>query len=118
MKELAQNPLQSYSKDELPLSESEISTYLDKLPGWAIQEREGIPRLEKSYKFDNFLDAVEFTNQVAELAEAAEHHPAILVSWGRTAVSWWTHFHKRLHINDFTMAARTEMLYRENNPDQ
>jgi 4a-hydroxytetrahydrobiopterin dehydratase len=118
MKELAQQSLLAYSKDEQPLAESDIDSFLTKLPGWAIQEREGIPRLEKSYKFDNFMDAVEFTNQVANLAEAADHHPAILVSWGRTAVSWWTHFHQRLHLNDFIMAARTELLYQENNPDQ
>jgi 4a-hydroxytetrahydrobiopterin dehydratase len=116
MNELAQESLLSYSKDDLPLSDSDINTYLSKLPGWAIQDREGIPRLEKSYKFPDFLSAVAFTNLVAELAEEADHHPAILVSWGRSAVSWWTHFHKRLHLNDFIMAARTELLFQENEP--
>ena len=47
------------------------------LPEWKIVEREGIPRLEKSFPFDDFLSAVDFTNQVAEMAEEADHHPAI-----------------------------------------
>jgi 4a-hydroxytetrahydrobiopterin dehydratase len=113
MKALANRPILPYQKDENPLSDEEIRGYLDQLPDWKIVEREGIPRLEKSFSFDDFVAAVDFTNQVAELAEEADHHPAILVSWGRTAVSWWTHVFKRLHENDFIMAARTEILYQK-----
>ena len=43
-----------------------------------------------------------------ELAEEAEHHPAILTEWGKVTVQWWTHKIKGLHRNDFIMAAKTD----------
>ncbi|MCJ7733534.1 MAG: 4a-hydroxytetrahydrobiopterin dehydratase [Anaerolineales bacterium] len=113
MNELASREILPYSKTDLPLLEDQILSYLEKLPGWNIVDRENIPRLEKSFSFDNFRSAVDFTNRVAELAEEADHHPAILVSWGKATVSWWTHVFKRLHENDFIMAARTEKLFQD-----
>jgi 4a-hydroxytetrahydrobiopterin dehydratase len=74
-------------------------------------ERDGIPRLERVFKFKNFAQALAFTNQVGALAEAEDHHPAILTEWGKVTVSWWTHKIKGLHQNDFIMAARTDGLY-------
>ena len=113
MNEFASRNIMPYSKTAQPLTGQQISDYLERLPGWKIVEVEGIPRLEKSFSFENFREAVVFTNRVAELAEEADHHPAILVSWGKAAVSWWTHVNKRLGENDFIMAARTEKIYRE-----
>jgi 4a-hydroxytetrahydrobiopterin dehydratase len=115
MKDLAEKDILPYRESVAPLSESEIETYLEILPGWKIVEREDIPRLEKRFPFDNFRAAVVFTNQVADLADEADHHPAILVSSIRCAVSWWTHIFKRLHLNDFIMAARTDLLFQEKN---
>ncbi len=113
MNELGKRQVRSYQKDEKPLSESEVSELLGSLPGWKVIEREGVPRLEKSFKFPDFLGALHFANLVGEKAEEADHHPAILISWGRTAVSWWTHAVNGLHENDFIMAARTDQLYQD-----
>jgi 4a-hydroxytetrahydrobiopterin dehydratase len=110
MKDLAQRPILSYRESDITLTEEEIEAYLEILQGWNIVMREDIPRLEKGFPFDSFREAVNFTNLVADLAEEADHHPAILLSSKRCAVSWWTHFFKRLHPNDFIMAARTELL--------
>ncbi len=112
MKELAFKSILPYRKDGPPLTQEKISEYLTLLPAWGIVEREGIPRLEKSFPFRDFQEALDFTNRVAALAEEADHHPAILISWGRAAISWWTHVVKGLHDNDFIMAARTEELYK------
>ena len=118
LKELASKPIQAYKEEEKPIAEDLISENLTWLPNWGIVEREGIPRLECSFQFKDFQSALDFTNQVGALAEEADHHPAILVSWGRAAVSWWTHFVKGLHQNDFIMAARTELIYQgEFSPD-
>jgi 4a-hydroxytetrahydrobiopterin dehydratase len=92
------------------LSEAEILAYLPQVPGWNLVEREGIPRLEKQFKFSNFTEALAFANQVGALAEAEDHHPALLVEWGKVTVTWWTHAVKGLHQNDFIMAAKTETL--------
>ena len=111
MTNLASKPCLPLRGDEKPLSPDQIKEYLDQLPDWKIVEREDIPRLERSFPFPDFKGALHFTNQVGEMAEEVDHHPAILVSWGRAAVSWWTHVIRGLHENDFIMAARTNDLY-------
>ncbi|MDQ7029214.1 MAG: 4a-hydroxytetrahydrobiopterin dehydratase [Ardenticatenia bacterium] len=99
--------------DEPPLSAEEIQELMDQVPGWTVVEREGIPQLERVFRFANFAEALAFTNQVGELAEAEDHHPAILTEWGRVTVRWWTHKIRGLHQNDFIMAAKTNQLYEE-----
>lgn len=99
--------------DEPPATDAEIALYQPQVPEWKIIEREGIKRLERAFKFKNFVQAVAFTNKVAALAEAEGHHPAILTEWGRVTVTWWTHKIKGLHRNDFIMAAKTDRLLEE-----
>jgi 4a-hydroxytetrahydrobiopterin dehydratase len=81
------------------------------VPAWAVVEHDGIPRLERVFRFPDFRSALEFTDRVGEAAEAQGHHPAILTEWGRVTVTWWTHKIRGLHQNDFIMAARTDRLY-------
>ncbi len=88
-----------------------MAEYRPQVAQWQIVEHEGVKRLERSFKFKNFAEALAFTNQVGELAEAEEHHPAILTEWGRVRVTWWTHKIHGLHRNDFVMAAKTDKLY-------
>ena len=57
------------------------------------------------------MTALEFTNQVGELAEQEDHHPSILTEWGRVTVTWWTHAVSGLHVNDFISAAKTDQLF-------
>ena len=93
------------------LSSEDVIKYHSQLTDWQIIERDEIPRLERVFRFKNFVQALAFTNQVGALAEAENHHPAILTEWGRVTVSFWTHFLKGLHLNDFIAAAKTDWLY-------
>ncbi len=93
-----------------PLSEIEVRELLPLIPEWEVVEREGIPQLERVFSFKNFVQALEFTNQVGEIAEDADHHPALLTEYGQVTVTWWTHAIKALHRNDFILAARTSEL--------
>jgi 4a-hydroxytetrahydrobiopterin dehydratase len=76
-----------------------------------VLERQGIKRLERTFRFDNFAQALAFTDRVGEQAEEEGHHPALLTEWGKVTVTWWTHKIKGLHQNDFIMAARTDGLF-------
>ena len=96
---------------EPPLGLQEIAGLLPELPGWEVNEIMGIPRLVRVFKFKDFSQALEFTQKVGEIAEAEDHHPALLTEWGKVTVSWWTHKIKGLHKNDFIMAAKTDRLY-------
>ena len=84
---------------------------LRQVPEWRVIERDGGRRLERAYKLADFVQAIHFTNRVAELAEKMDHHPSILTEWGRVTVSWWTHKVNGLHRNDFIMAAKTDEIY-------
>ena len=93
------------------VSAEEQQTLLQEIPGWSVIELEGEPQLRREFKFKNFVEALAFANQVGDLAEAENHHPALLVEWGKVTVRWWTHKIGGLHRNDFIMAARTSALY-------
>ncbi|MEA3292538.1 MAG: 4a-hydroxytetrahydrobiopterin dehydratase [Pseudomonadota bacterium] len=92
------------------VSDEELAELIRQIPDWVPEVRDGVMQLERVFRFDNFLDALAFTNKVGELAEAEEHHPAMLTEWGRVTVTWWSHKIKGLHRNDFIMAARTDLL--------
>jgi 4a-hydroxytetrahydrobiopterin dehydratase len=83
------------------------------VPDWQVVEEGGVKRLQREFKFKNFVQALDFTNQVGELAEEEGHHPALLTEWGKVRVTWWTHKIKGLHRNDFVMAAKTDEAYAE-----
>jgi len=97
-------------KGEPTVTDAEIAELHPQIPEWQIVEREGIKRLERVFKFENFVQALAFTNQVGEIAESEGHHPALLTEWGKVTVTWWTHKIKGLHRNDFIMAAKTDQL--------
>ncbi len=93
------------------LSEAQIQEYRSQVPDWSMIEKDGIKRLERVFKFKNFGEALAFTNRVGQIAEAEDHHPAILTEWGKVTVTWWTHAVKGLHRNDFIMATKTDAIY-------
>ena len=95
-----------------PLSMAEAELYLPQIPDWHIIEIEGIDRLERNYKFNNFQEALNFTNRIGELAEQEDHHPTILTEWGKVKVNWWTHAVGGLHLNDFILAAKSDQNYK------
>ncbi len=92
------------------VTDEEIAELKPQIPDWQIDERNGIRRLERVFRFKDFAQALEFTNRVGALAEAEGHHPALLTQWGSVTVTWWTHKIRGLHRNDFIMAAKTDRL--------
>jgi 4a-hydroxytetrahydrobiopterin dehydratase len=64
--------------------------------------------LEKSFSFPNFRQALDFTIQVGELAEAQGHHPDIYLSWGKVKLTIWTHKIDGLTESDFIFAAKVD----------
>jgi 4a-hydroxytetrahydrobiopterin dehydratase len=84
----------------------EFHTALDN--GWIVIAKR---YLEKEYKFENFKQALDFTNQVGELAEELNHHPTINLSWGKVKITLWTHEADGLTEGDFIFAAKVDTLF-------
>ena len=110
MSKLTEMKCVACNRDAPTVTEEEMSDLQPMIPDWELLEVDGINRLENSYEFNNFSDAMAFSIQVGVIAEEDGHHPAILTEWGRVKISWWTHKIKGLHKNDFIMAAKTDQL--------
>ncbi|RIK29969.1 MAG: 4a-hydroxytetrahydrobiopterin dehydratase [Anaerolineae bacterium] len=93
------------------LTEAEIAELQPQTPDWQIVAQDTILRLQRVFKFKNYAEAADFTNKVAAIADAEDHHPLIILEWGRVTVQWWTHVVKGLHKNDFIMAAKTDEIF-------
>jgi len=113
MNELAQQKCVACRADSPQVTEEEIASLHPQVPEWQILEQDGIKRLERSFRFRNFAQALLFTDQVGALAEEEGHHPRLVTEWGRVTVTWWTHKIRGLHGNDFIMAAKTDELYQQ-----
>jgi len=111
MSDLSNTAFEKVQKDTPVVTEQQASTLLAQVPDWEIVSRDGVQQLQRSYRFKNFVDAMGFANRITELAEQENHHPSILVEWGRARVTWWTHSIHGLHQNDFVMAARSDRAY-------
>jgi 4a-hydroxytetrahydrobiopterin dehydratase len=91
-----------------PLSAEQSEALLAELGGgWKVIDNH---HLEKSYTFDDFRQALDFTNRVGELAEAQGHHPDIYLAWGAVRLTIWTHKIDGLTESDFIFAAKADRL--------
>ncbi|MBI4672777.1 MAG: 4a-hydroxytetrahydrobiopterin dehydratase [Chloroflexi bacterium] len=72
--------------DSPRVTEQELQALLTQIPEWHVVERDGMPQLERTYKFKNFAEALVFTNRVGALAEQEDHHPQLCTEWGKTTV--------------------------------
>jgi 4a-hydroxytetrahydrobiopterin dehydratase len=98
-------------RDAPTVTDAEIAELQPQVPDWELVEIDGVKRLRRVFAFDDFAQALEFTNTIGAVAEEEGHHPALLTEWGRVTVSWWTHKIRGLHRNDFIMAAKTDRVY-------
>ena len=92
------------------LTEAEIAELHPMVADWEVIEVDGIQRIQRIFKLKNFVQALELANKVGEIAEEEDHHPMLVVEWGKLTVQWWTHLVKGLHKNDFIMAAKTNVI--------
>ncbi|MBI4300086.1 MAG: 4a-hydroxytetrahydrobiopterin dehydratase [Chloroflexi bacterium] len=95
------------------LTDEEIAELQPQAPEWKLVTEEGVRKLQRSFRFRNFAQALAFTNAVGAIAEGEGHHPRLVTEWGKVTVTWWTHKIRGLHRNDFIMSAKTDLAYRE-----
>jgi 4a-hydroxytetrahydrobiopterin dehydratase len=107
---LAQIKCTACRAGEPTVTDEEIKRLYPQVSAWTIIEKDGIKRLELTFKFKDFSEGLSFTNRIGKIAEEEGHHPAILTEWGKVTVTWWTHKIKGLHNNNFIMAAKTDNL--------
>jgi 4a-hydroxytetrahydrobiopterin dehydratase len=93
-------------KDQEPLKGSELDDLADRIDDdWKVQNEH---HLEREFDFDDFRQALDFTNAVGEIAEKEDHHPDIELGYGRVKVTIFTHNIDGLSENDFILAAKAD----------
>jgi 4a-hydroxytetrahydrobiopterin dehydratase len=96
------------------LTQEEAERFHVQVPEWGL--RDDAHRIERSFRFANFREALSFVQQVGWLAETqGHHHPDISFGWGYATVSLRTKKIKELQENDFIMAGRIDRIFKANN---
>jgi 4a-hydroxytetrahydrobiopterin dehydratase len=91
-----------------PLNEADVKKRLGGLPGWALRGN----AIEKKYELGSFLPAIQFVQKVAELAEAAQHHPDIVINYNVVTLALSTHSEGGVTERDIELAGKIEKLPR------
>ena len=86
------------------LSEQQVQQHLSKLHDWALEGR----AIRKQFTFKDFPDAVAFVNRLVPDAQAADHHPDIIINYKRVTLIYSTHSEGGLTQKDFDGAAMAE----------
>ena len=73
------------------VTDDELPDLLKEIPDWQPITKDSVLMLNKVFKFEDYAQSLDFTKKVAALAEEEDHHPAILLEWGKVEVTWWTH---------------------------
>ncbi len=107
MSELSEMKCQACEGGIPPLTREQAEDYLKRTPDWTIVEDK---KIERVFKFKNFIQAMDFANKIAEIAESENHHPDLHISWGKVRVEISTHAIGGLSINDFILAAKIDKL--------
>lgn len=89
-----------------PLSDIEIQRRLGSLPGWS---RKG-DALTKTFQFRDFTGSMELVNNIARIAERANHHPDIDIRYNKVILSLTTHDADGITKKDLDLATEIEAL--------
>ncbi len=87
------------------LPPEEIKNRLTGLAGWQLADN----AIRKQFKFNDFMSAVAFVNRVANAAEAADHHPDIVINYTRVTMSLSTHSAGGITGKDFDLAQKIDL---------
>ncbi|MBL8953114.1 MAG: 4a-hydroxytetrahydrobiopterin dehydratase [Myxococcaceae bacterium] len=94
------------ARDKSTLTKEEVDTFLAKHKAW--QVKNGM--LERTYEWPKFLTGIAFVNEVAKLAEAADHHPDIDVRYNKVTLKLTTHDAGGLTFRDTELADQADRI--------
>ena len=103
----------SYMVEKKALSNEELDQKLrDLVPEWQRDVNEkGVPFIYRVHHAGQFMDGIDFVRQVAEAAEANNHHPDIFINYKRITVRYWTHTVAGVTLADLQMAQKIDPLF-------
>jgi 4a-hydroxytetrahydrobiopterin dehydratase len=88
------------------LTSQQVTAELGTTPGWDVTDGQ----LTRSVTRKDFRDALLYVNAIGYLAEQANHHPDIAISWNKASLNLVTHSAGGLTANDFALARQISEL--------
>lgn len=88
-----------------PMGPDEANSHLENVGDWSL---ESVPKIRRVFTFEDFVTAIDFVNQVADIAEREAHHPNLEIDYDTVTVTIWTHAIDGLSKNDFILAAKID----------
>ncbi len=87
---------------------NEIQYKMENIPSWELSSE----FISKTYTFENFKQAINFTQIVGDAAEELDHHPDILIfGWNKVRITLSTHSAKGLTQLDFDLSDKIEKIF-------
>ena len=86
----------------------EIQQRMAAIPGWTLADDS--KSISRQWKLADFAEALQFANKIGELAEEVQHHPDLLVSWGKLVATLTTHDAGGLSEKDFELAGKINTI--------
>ena len=90
----------------MKLSQAEITERMKTVQGWTLEQ----DAIKKQFTFKGFPEAVGFVNRIVPEAEAADHHPDVLINYKRVTLVYSTHSEGGLTEKDFAGAAMADRI--------
>ena len=97
-----------YSSNESTLNLSAIEELRSHTPNWQYCASENA--LCQTFHFKNFYQVMDFINQVADIANAQDHHPDVQLSYQRCVLCFTTHTVNGVTENDFICASLVDQI--------
>ncbi|HEY2107950.1 MAG TPA: 4a-hydroxytetrahydrobiopterin dehydratase [Candidatus Binataceae bacterium] len=94
------------------LNPEKIEQELKSLPGWEFKDN----AISKLFRFNEFMEGIAFVNQVAPIAEAADHHPDIHINYTRVTFVCSTHTDGGVTEKDIKLAREIEKAFAARKP--
>ena len=91
------------------IGHDQVETRLRSLPGWALDGN----AIRKQFVFKGFPEAVDFVARLVPHAEAADHHPDVLINYKRVTLTYSTHSEGGLTTKDFEGAQMADQVAAE-----
>ncbi|MEH7380939.1 4a-hydroxytetrahydrobiopterin dehydratase [Bacillus sp. JJ1533] len=90
------------------LSSEAIQDKLTEHPNWKLIDGKWI---ERKYRFKDYLNGIEFVQELANLSEKMNHHPFISIDYKLISVKITSWRARGLTDLDFTLAEKYDELY-------
>lgn len=108
MTKLSEKSCKPCHSDTNPLKGDEVTGLKDKIDtDWKVIDDH---HLVRDFTFNDFKQALDFTNRVGAIAEEEQHHPDIFLTYGKVEIKIWTHNIGGLSENDFILASKIDEL--------